>query len=161
MKSSGYIFQINVSDGGVPKCPILQGQVGLLGIEGDRSAHPDKHGGPERALCLYSLECILGLQAEGHPVFPGALGENITVADLDWPRVIPGVRLRLGNQVQVLVTRFTSPCDTITSFFAGRNPGRVSQTTHKGWARVYACVLQPGPIKSGDPVLIETHSAEQ
>ena len=50
-------------------------------------------GGPLAALCLYSLEVIQALQAEGHSIFPGSVGENITLSHLDWSRVTPGVRL--------------------------------------------------------------------
>jgi len=75
----GRIFQLNISPGGVPKLPLREAMVGELGLEGDGHSFPDIHGGPERALCLFSLERILELQAEGHPIFPGAAGENITI----------------------------------------------------------------------------------
>ncbi len=57
-----HIIQINLSAGGVPKRAALRAQVTPLGLDGDLQAHPKVHGGPERALCLYSLERILGLQ---------------------------------------------------------------------------------------------------
>ena len=81
----GRIFQLNVSNGGVPKLPVREALLTPDGLEGDRQAHPQIHGGPERALCLYALERILELQAEGHPIYPGSIGENITVCGLDWP----------------------------------------------------------------------------
>jgi len=150
--SQAYIFQINASkDGGVPKPARREAQVQPEGIVGSPVAHPEDHGGPERALCLYSLERILALQAEGHPVFPGSLGENITTANLDWERVVPGARLRLG-QVEIEITRYTTPCETIKESFAGGHYDRISQKRNEGWSRVYARVLQPGPIRVGDRV---------
>jgi len=147
------IFQINASaEGGVPKHALREAQVDSLGIVGSRVAHPDIHGGPERALCLYSLERILALQAEGHPLFPGSIGENITTVNLDWEQIGLGACLRLGEQVVVQVTRYTSPCETIaTSFVEGRYD-RISQKRHAGWSRVYARVLQPGRIQVGDRI---------
>jgi MOSC domain-containing protein YiiM len=153
--TSGYIFQINASGGGVPKKGMHDAQVRMLGIYGDRHAHMKIHGGPERALCLYSLERILELQSEGHPVFPGSLGENLTVAGLDWEQVLPNVCMRLGAQVLIQITRFTTPCNTITASFADGNSLRISHEKHPGWSRVYARVLQGGNIQVGDRVTME------
>ncbi|HEX7973144.1 MAG TPA: MOSC domain-containing protein [Anaerolineales bacterium] len=148
----GSIFQVNLSAGGVPKHGQARAQVTLLGLDGDRQATPEVHGGPERALCLYSLERILELQAEGHPVFPGAMGENLTITGLDWPHVVPGCRLRLGSEVLLEVTRYTNPCNSLVPFFMEGDYSRVSQKHNPGWSRVYVRVLQPGEIQVGDSV---------
>ncbi len=113
----GRIFQINSSPGGVPKLPQREGLINELGLVGDDHRFPDIHGGPERALCLFSLERILELQAEGHPIFPGAVGENLTISGIDWNAVHPGDRLAVGAEVLIEVTRHTSPCDSISEFF--------------------------------------------
>ncbi|HTY78789.1 MAG TPA: MOSC domain-containing protein [Candidatus Bathyarchaeia archaeon] len=146
------IFQINVSAGGVPKLPVASASVTELGLAGDAHRDLEHHGGPERALCLFPLEQIHALQAEGHTVAAGSMGENLTVEGLDWARVIPGARLELGNQVLIEVTRYTSPCFNIRPYFADGDFSRVSQKKHPGWSRVYARVLRPGAIKQGDPV---------
>ncbi len=148
----GRIFQLNTSAGGVPKLATHEALVTELGLVGDEHRFPDIHGGPERALCLFSLERILALQAEGHPIFPGSAGENITVSGLDWEEILPGVRLALGDEVQVEITSYTSPCNTIpTSFIDGRYQ-RISQKVHPGWSRVYASVLQVGRLRVGQIV---------
>src|SRR3982751_1717488 len=95
----GYIHQLNCSDGGVPKLPVAAAMLTPTGLVGDRQAHPDIHGGPERALCLYALERIEVLLAEGHPIYPGSVGENVTVAGLDWAALAPGMPLALGDEV--------------------------------------------------------------
>ncbi len=147
------IFQINASpEGGVPKHALRQAQIDSLGIVGNRVAHPGIHGGPERALCLYSLERILELQAEGHPLFPGSIGENITTVNLDWEQIGLGACLRLGEQVVVQVTRYTSPCETIAASFVDGHYDRISQKRYAGWSRVYARILQPGRIQVGDRI---------
>ena len=148
----GRIVQINVSPGGVPKRPVPAARVTRLGIEGDGHRNTALHGGPDRALCLFSVEQIEALQAEGHPVEPGALGENLTLAGLDWAAVQPGDFFRLGEEVLVQITRFTSPCVNVRAAFLDGTYSRVSQKRHPGWSRVYTRVLVPGDIAPGDPV---------
>lgn len=149
---SGRVFQINASPGGLPKLGQVKAEVNSLGLANDRQADTRVHGGPERALCLYSLEQILLLQAEGHPIFPGAIGENLTLSGLDWSQVEPGKRLKVGNNALIEITRFTTPCSNLESYFLNADYSRVSETRHPGWSRVYARVLQAGNIKVGDEV---------
>ncbi len=149
-----HIVQINISKGGVPKTPVGSARVTLLGLDGDQHNFED-HGGPERAVCLYALERIQSLQAEGHPITPGAVGENLTVAGLDWNKVEPGTHIHIGPQLILEVTRFTVPCNTIQDAFLNHDYGRISQTQHPGWSRVYARVIQEGVVNSGDSVWLE------
>jgi MOSC domain-containing protein YiiM len=113
------------------------------------------HGGPERALCLFSFDIILKLQTEGHPVFPGALGENITISGLRWESVVLGVRLRTNRGVRILITSFTSRCRTIENYFKEMQYRRILQKINPGWSRVYVEVLQDGMLKIGDSIRIE------
>lgn len=153
---SGRIVQLSVSPGGVPKARVPAARVGALGLEGDGHRDAEHHGGPERAVCLYAMEAIAALGAEGHALAPGALGENVTVAGLPWSAVVPGSRLLLGDAVLLEVTRYTSPCVNIAPAFRDRDYSRVSQKRHPGWSRVYARVLAGGPLREGDPVRIVT-----
>jgi MOSC domain-containing protein YiiM len=150
--SHAIIFQISISPGGVPKLPVPAARVTELGLEGDGHRSLEHHGGPERALCLFSLEQIRLLQAEGHSVGPGSIGENLTLEGLDWEGVTPGSRLGLGDEAVIEVTRYTSPCVEITRYFADGDVSRVSQKRHPGSSRVYARVLRTGAIRQGDPV---------
>ena len=152
---TGHIFQINASNGGVPKHALREAEVTLLGLSVDKVAHPQIHGGPLAALCIYSLERIVALQAEGHPIYPGSVGENLTLTGLDWEQVAPGRRLRLGDEVVLEITRYTTPCATIKASFAGGYRDRILQNEHPGWSRVYASVLQAGHIRVGSAVIIE------
>lgn len=151
---TGRIFQLNTSPGGVPKLAVREGLVNELGLAGDDHRFPDIHGGPERALCLYSLERILELQAEGHPIFPGAVGENVTVSGLDWAALKPGIKLALGNEVVVEITSYTTPCNTIPASFLDGKFQRISQKVRPGWSRVYARVLQGGRLVTCQPVRV-------
>jgi MOSC domain-containing protein YiiM len=152
---SGYVFQINVSRGGVPKAGRAQSEITALGLSEDRQRDSDHHGGEDRAVCLYSLECIIELQKQGHSVFPGALGENLTLTGLDWTAIKPGMRLRIG-ELLLETTRYTDPCSNLKPFFLNGDYSRVSQKANPGWSRLYARVLQPGRIQVGDAVHILT-----
>jgi MOSC domain-containing protein YiiM len=145
------IVQISASGGGVPKTAVAAARVTVDGLEGD--AHRYRHhGGPDRAVCLYPIEAIERLQTEGHSIAPGSIGENVTVEGLDWTAVVPGRQVLLGEQVLLEVTRYTTPCRTITGVFKDGDIARVSQKTHPGWSRVCARVLVEGVIRLGDPV---------
>ena len=148
----GRIVQISVSGGGVPKNAVPAAEVTASGVEGDAHRDREHHGGPDRAVCLFSLERIRALQTEGHAVVPGALGENLTIEGIEWKDVVPGSRLELGGHVLLEITRFTSPCINIRPAFTHRDSSRVSEQRHPGWSRVYARVLVPGRITTGDPV---------
>ena len=152
---TGVIHQINVSDGGVPKLPVPEAAVTANGVSGDRQRDRRVHGGPERAVCLFSLEVIESLRAEGHPIAPGTVGENVTISGLDWSLVRPGTRLRLGDDVLLEVTKYTAPCTNIRGSFRDEDFSRISVKLHPIESRVYARVLSAGRIRAGDPVVLE------
>lgn len=154
-RRSGRVFQINVSNGGVPKRAVPSVAITKNGLVGDLQRNLRVHGGPDRAVCIYSLERIQSLQAEGHPIYPGAVGENLTISGLDWTLVSLGSRFVIGKNVILQVTGFTSPCKSIVGSFSDQHTERVSQLEHPGWSRVYARVLSPGTIKTADSVLLE------
>jgi MOSC domain-containing protein YiiM len=156
------IVQISVSRGGVPKTAVPAARVTTQGVEGDAQRDREHHGGPDRAVCLYSNEMIERLRAEGHSIAPGSIGENVTVQGLDWSTVVPGCHLLLGEQVLLQVTRYTSPCVNIMGSFKDHEFARVSQKRHPGWSRVYARVRVEGTIRRDDPVhvLDEIQAAE-
>lgn len=147
----GRLASINVSNGGVPKTPVAEVSVSASGLEGDRQRDLVAHGGPDRAVSLYSLEVIEALQREGHSIGMGTTGENLTVSGLDWSAVVPGAELRVGP-VRLRVTGYTAPCSNVAPSFAGGRFTRISQKLHPGCSRVYARVLAAGPLRVGDPV---------
>jgi MOSC domain-containing protein YiiM len=147
---TGRIVQISVSNGGVPKHAVSAARVTEEGVEGDRHRNTDMHGGPDRAVCLFSLERIQELQREGHAIIPGALGENVTVEGIDWDAVRPNSRILLGEDVMLEVTSYTAPCVKVKTAFAGGHFSRISQKRRAGWSRVYARVLAPGTVRVGD-----------
>jgi MOSC domain-containing protein YiiM len=148
----GTLVSINMSGGGVPKRRVADAKVSRLGLLGDTQNDKMDHGGPERAVCVYSLERIRALQQEGHPIDVGTAGENVTLEGIDWDLVVPGVHIKLGDEVLLEVASFTSPCKTIRESFIDGRFVRISQKLHPGWSRVYARVLAEGEIRFGDHV---------
>jgi len=146
------IVSVNTSTGGVPKLPCHAVFVSKSGLEGDGHRY-HLHGGPDKAVCLYAIEVIDALRAEGHPIAAGTTGENVTVRGIDWPTIVPGVRLILGA-VEVEITDFATPCQTIVDSFSDRRSVRISQKRHPGWSRVYARVITEGRLSPGDPVRV-------
>ncbi|MEM9006746.1 MAG: MOSC domain-containing protein [Cyanobacteria bacterium P01_F01_bin.86] len=151
---TGQIVQISVSPGGIPKSAIPEAEVTITGLVGDGHQHLNVHGGPERAVCLWSLEVIKMLQQEGHNLAPGYAGENVTIAGIDWTQITPGRRLQLGQTVLLEVASYSAPCRQNMRWFADKRYSRISQKHYPGSSRVYARVLQPGKIQQGDAVAI-------
>jgi MOSC domain-containing protein YiiM len=150
---AGRVTGLHRSAGGVPKLPVDRAMVRATGMEGDKQANRRFHGGPMRALCLYSRERLDALAAEGHPVAPGLLGENVTIAGLEWAAIRPGVRLQIG-EVEAEVTGYAAPCEKIGHAFLDRAFTRIGQKVNPGWSRVYVSIQREGTVAVGDAVRV-------
>ncbi|MBA5865181.1 MAG: MOSC domain-containing protein [Nitrospira sp. CR1.3] len=150
-----HVHQINASDGGVPKLPVLEAKVTKSGLDGDRQRNLKVHGGPDRAVCLYSLELIERLQDEGHSIDAGSSGENLTVTGIEWNELEPGTRLRIGPDVRLEVASYCAPCELNAQWFRDGEISRISQKANPGWSRLYARVLRGGVVRPGDAVEVE------
>ena len=153
----GRVVSVNVSPGGVPKRSVPRAWVAGTGLEPDAHAEAEPmHGGTAQAVCLYSLEAIARVAADGHRAFPGAFGENLTIEGVEWGDIRAGDRLRIGDGGLVLqLTDFASPCQTIAHWFRGRRIARLGQKRHPEDARWYARVLTEGMLEPGDRVRLE------
>ena len=147
---SGTVAQLNVSGGGVPKRPVDRVTVSWKGLEGDRQRYRVHHGRPWQALCLWSGEVIDAFAADGHPIAPGAAGENVTIRGLDWSTVRTGARFRIGT-VLAEASLWALPCKTNAGWFLGGDFG-VMHHDRGPVSRMYATVIEPGEIAAGDPV---------
>lgn len=146
---------INTSRGGVPKLAVFEAFIAEAGVSDDAQRNLQLHGGPDRAVVLYSLDLIRALRDEGHPIAAGTTGENLTVSGLDWARVVPGIELTVGA-VRLRITRYATPCSQIRASFRGGEVMRIAHASHPGWSRVCARVLEPGLAQPGDPVDLVT-----
>ena len=149
-----HVHQVSLSDGGVPKLAVPAAQVTVEGLTGDRQRNRKHHGGPDRAVCLYSLEVIEALRAEGHSIGPGSAGENLTITGLDWANLKPGDRLTIGVSLYLEIMSYTAPCRLNGQWFKDGNSERMAQEAHPGWSRLYARVLVEGNVGIGDKVIL-------
>jgi MOSC domain-containing protein YiiM len=155
--ADGRVHQVSVSRGGVPKLPVTRAWVHREGLAGDGHDEPlTIHGGPERAVCLYSVEQIARVRADGHPLAgPGAIGENLTLEGVDLGSLGPGSRLEIGDGGLVIeVASYAAPCQTIAHNFTERRIARVSPKTNLADSRRYCRVLAEGPVSEGDRVRV-------
>jgi MOSC domain-containing protein YiiM len=160
---TGSVVQINISRGGVPKLPIPEGNVRVLGLEGDHHAHPQFHGGPRQALLLICAEVIDRLKDEGFPLYYGALGENITTRGLDHRELRVGQQFRIGPEVWIELTKPRAPCKQLDVYGAVAiqkalydKQVKAGDPTapHWGMSGLYASIVRPGSIRVGDTITL-------
>jgi len=147
-----HLYQINISKGGVPKLPTDEAMVTFEGIVGDKQKDRRYHGGPERAVCLFSIDIIHKLQQEGHPIEAGSTGENLTLSFNKYGLLTPGIKLQIGTDVILQVTSYAAPCKTIKKSFLNELFVRISQKVFPNESRIYTRVLREGKIRKGDHV---------
>jgi len=155
------VVQINVSPGGAPKYPVNEVRVTKLGLDGDHNKCRQRKGDPEhrRAVCLFPMEKLNELKEQGYPVYPGALGENITTEGIDYTKVYIGDRFQIG-EIEVEISRVRTPCAGISKFGGDGlarsiyDPkARYSADSPKwGHSGFYAKVLKEGTIKKEDKI---------
>lgn len=122
-------------------------RVTINGLERDGHAHP-KHIKPTRALSLMDEEIINTLRQEGYPVFPGTLGENITVRNLSIQDLTPGTRLVFSGGVVIELSELRKPCFVLGAI----HPALEKETV--GRIGYMARVITEGVMKVGETICI-------
>ena len=139
---------------GLPKRAVSQLTITPDGVEGDfnRWRTEEANGDPDQAVLLLNEEILVDLQAEGWPVQPGELGENLTVADLLPDALQPGVQVHLDG----VVLEVTKPCDPCTVLYTlpyvGVERGPEFLRTMMGRRGWFARVLHGGTVRQNTPV---------
>ena len=153
------IVQVSTSAGGVPKRPIAECAFGVDGLTGDRWDHPNIHGGRKQAALLITAEGIEELAAQGFPIYPGALGENLTTRGLDRRAIRIGQQYRAGGVV-LEITKLRHPCGTLDVYGKGIQRAMFDARTLAGDATsplwglsgFYASVVTPGIVQIGETI---------
>jgi MOSC domain-containing protein YiiM len=157
----GAIIQVSVSPGGLPKRPVAEAMLTPFGVEGDGWAHPNIHGGPDKAVLLMDAETIDELAARGYPVFYGAMGENLTTRGLDRRQLRAGQHIRAGEAMLEL-TRIRVPCNTLDFYSPNLKRElydgmvKAGDVSSPRWAMsgFYARVVTPGIVHPGDIISV-------
>ena len=152
---TGVLAQVNVSDGGMPKLPVLMARVTRDGLEGDWQRNRKYHGGPDRAVCIYSEELYDELRDAGVAMAPGSVGENFTTRGLDLRKLAKGDRLRVGGEggCVIEITNVRVPCRQLGKWDPELPELIVGRS---GWV---ARVVVEGGVKAGDVIeLMQTEA---
>jgi MOSC domain-containing protein YiiM len=142
---------------GIPKRPVRHLTITAEGVEGDfnRWRTEKANGDPDQAVLLHSVEQLAELRAEGWPVVPGDLGENLTVADLPADLVRPGARIVSGDVI-LEVSKACDPCTILYSLpYVGIERGPAFVRTLKGRRGWFARVIRGGSLDVGRPIEVQ------
>ena len=145
MKEVATLAQLNVSSGGIPKLPVESARVTKFGIEGDHQRNRKYHGGPNRAVCLFSHELYDWLREKGIDLKYGSVGENFTTRGLDLNSLNKGDRLKVGACI-IEITDVRVPCSNLKKWDADLPELIIG---HSGWV---AKVIEEATVRAGDPI---------
>jgi MOSC domain-containing protein YiiM len=144
---------------GSHKSPVLEARLGPNGFEGDEQADLRFHGGPDKAVCVYSADHYPLWEREWQVALePGAFGENLTLAGVREDDLCIGDILRAGETL-MQVTQPRQPCSKL----AARHgvPDLVEKIRRNGFSGFYLRMLEGGLVRQGDPVTLATpHPSE-
>jgi len=117
-----------------------------------------------RQVHLVHEELFDELREGGFPVWPVAIGENVTTRGIDLLALPRGARLRLGAEAVIEVTGLRNPCRQIDAFAPGLTTavlGRDAAGRLVRKAGVMAIVIKGGDVKAGDVIAVELPAGEQ
>lgn len=124
------------------------------GFAGDGQANLKVHGGPDRAVLLFSATNYPAIEAHLNRSIPrGGFGENLTVDHFDESDVCLGDVWQCGP-CQVEISQPRLPCANLARRLEAPDIVSVLIKARKGGS--YARVVKPGFVSAGDPLqLIE------
>jgi MOSC domain-containing protein YiiM len=111
--TSGKVLAVCLGTGGIPKFVVESAVVEEHGLVGDGHRF-HKHGGANRAVCLFAIEDYATLRRDGVPCDePGTFGENVLTEGLDYSALRPGDELAIGDKVVIAIHDVREPCGTL------------------------------------------------
>lgn len=141
---------------GLPKRPAPELLVTVDGVAGDynRWRSEKAQGDRDQAVLLATLEDLAGLQADGWPVRPGELGENLTVEGLPPGVLRPGAVIA-ADAVRLELSKACEPCTILFSLpYVGSERGPAFLRAVRGRRGWFARVIHGGRIAVGMPVAV-------
>ena len=133
---------------GIFKCPVASAVfVGSTGIRGDGQADTVAHGGPDKAVCVYSGDHFEAWRSrpELAAMAPGGFGENFTLSGADEDDVCIGDVWRIGPLLTE-VSQPRQPCWKLARKWRLREfADEVARSGRTGW---YLRVLEEGWVEA-------------
>ncbi|QEH34553.1 6-N-hydroxylaminopurine resistance protein [Aquisphaera giovannonii] len=120
-------------------------------LDGDGQADLENHGGPDKAVCVYSADHLdYWIGRLGLPAMPfGAFGENFSLRGLAEPQVCIGDVWEVGSAV-FQVSQPRQPCWKLARRWRVKTlAAQVQQTGFIGW---YFRLLAEGVVEAGQPM---------
>ena len=132
--------------------PVAVPGAGASGLAGDTICDTRHHGGIDKAVYAYAREDLDLFEPDLGPLHAGVFGENLTTRGLEITGAELGERWRVGGVLlQVTVPRI--PCRTFAAWL--ERGGWVKTFAAAARPGAYLRVLEPGPVRAGDPITVE------
>ncbi len=115
-----------------------------------------------RQVHLIHAELHDELRERGFDIAAGDMGENITTRGLDLLGLPTGTRLRLGPRAVITITGLRNPCAQLNKIQPGLMTAVLDRDAEGQLVRkagVMAVVDTGGPVRVGDPIVVELPTA--
>ncbi len=117
-------------------------------------------------MLLIAAESIEQIRAKGYPVYPGALGENLTTEGLDPAAWRAGQRYRVGEAI-IELTKVRAPCNALNIYGPSIKDEiydsmvKEKDPSSPRWALsgFYARVVRPGLVFPGNIISLVSELA--
>jgi MOSC domain-containing protein YiiM len=110
-----------------------------------------------RQVHLLHAELFDELLEQGHAVFAGDLGENVTTRGIDLLALPTGTILQVGSAAEVELTGLRNPCSQIDGFQPGLTAKVLDRDANGRLVRkagVMAVVRRGGRVCAGDTIVV-------
>lgn len=130
------------------KTPVESAMLRLTNFDGDRQADLENHGGPDKAVCVYSFDHYPYWEEWlGEKLSPGAFSENLTITGVSENDVCIGDVFRAGEAL-LQISQPRQPCSKLAGKRANKYlPRQIHDTGYSGF---YLRALSEGVIRVGD-----------
>ena len=136
--------------------------LGATGFAEDVQVDRRVHGGPERAVCVFTIAGHRHWAAvyprRAADFVPGAFGENLCCADIDEREACIGDRWQLGEAL-IEISQPRNPCWKLSQHM--ELPDLSKRIVRAGYGAGWLCrVIQPGHVQAGDRLsVVDRHPA--
>jgi MOSC domain-containing protein YiiM len=128
-------------------------RLGMLGFEGDGVGDTKHHGGPDKAVCVYSIDHYPFWQRVIGCSLPRApFGENLSVSNLHEDDVCVGDIFEAGTAL-LQVSQPRQPCKTLLARCA--RDDMIKLMVETGYTGFYFRVLEEGIVQKGNTLVRE------